>query len=116
MALTRKHLSKDGLLKIVRQSLRREKLEELKHSSYSWQDCIMSGLAIFGFKLPSLLQFEARKAEEPFIRRNLRTLYQVDKAPSDTCLRERLDRLSPNRLRRSFKAIFAQLQRGKVLD
>ena len=64
MALTRKHLSKDGLLKIVRQSLRREKLEELKHSSYSWQDCIMSGLAIFGFKLPSLLQFEARKAEQ----------------------------------------------------
>ena len=116
MGLTRKHLSKDGLLDVVRQSVRREKLEELKHSSYSWQDCIMSGLAIFGFKLPSLLQFETKKASEPFIRRNLRTLYKVDKAPSDTCLRERLDRLSPNRLRRSFKAIFAQLQRGKVLE
>ena len=116
MGLTRKHLSKDGLLDVVRQSVRREKLEELKHASYSWQDCIMSGLAIFGFKLPSLLQFEMKKASEPFIRRNLRTLYKVDKAPSDTCLRERLDRLSPNRLRRSFKAIFAQLQRGKVLE
>ena len=116
MALTRKHLSKDGLLKVVRQSLHREKLEPLKSSSYSWQDCIMSGLAIFCFKLPSLLQFETKKAAEPFIRRNLRTLYKVDKAPSDTCLRERLDRLSPNCLRRSFKAIFAQLQRGKVLE
>ena len=116
MGLTRKHLSKDGLLDVVRQSVRREKREELKHSSYSWQDCIMSCLAIFGFKLPSLLQFETKKASEPFIRRNLRTLYKVDKAPSDTCLRERLDRLSPNRLRRSFKAIFAQLQRGKVLE
>ena len=51
MGLTRKHLSKDGLLDVVRQSVRREKLEELKHASYSWQDCIMSSLAIFGFKL-----------------------------------------------------------------
>ena len=29
MGLTRKHLSKDGLLNVVRQSVRREKLKEL---------------------------------------------------------------------------------------
>ena len=47
----------------------------------------MSGLAVFGFKMPSLLQFEKDKASEPWIRRNLHTLYGVEKAPSDTCMR-----------------------------
>ena len=76
----------------------------------------MSGLAIFGLKFPSLLQFEKQAADEPWIRRNLRTLYRVDKAPSDTCLRERLDEISPRQLRRPFKQIFAYLQRGKALE
>jgi hypothetical protein len=75
----------------------------------------MSGLAIFGLKFPSLLQFEERKGDK-VIRRNLKNLYHVKEAPSDTCLRERLDMLSPKNFRRSFKTIFAFLQRGKVLE
>lgn len=51
----RKYLSADGLVKIVRHSLLREKFKELKDLIYTWQDCIMSGLAVFGFKMPSLL-------------------------------------------------------------
>jgi len=42
----------------------------------------MSGLAVFGFKFPSLLSFEKEIGSEPMIRRNLRTLYGVKKAPS----------------------------------
>ena len=116
MGFVRKHLSADGLVNIVRRGLRREKFRPLKQSPYSWEDCIMSGLAIFGLKFPSLLQFEKQAADEPWIRRNLRTLYRVDKAPSDTCLRERLDEISPRQLRRPFKQIFAYLQRGKALE
>ena len=70
----RKYLSADGLLTIVRHSLRREKFIECKRMEYSWEDCIMSGLAVFGFKMPSLLQFEKLKSSEALIRRNLRTL------------------------------------------
>jgi hypothetical protein len=87
---TRKYLSADGLHKTVKHSLLREQFKVIKNSEYSWQDCIMSGLAVFGFKMPSLLQFEKDKASEPWIRRNLRTLYGVEQAPSDTCMRERL--------------------------
>jgi len=76
----------------------------------------MSGLTVFGFKMPSLLQFEKDKASEPWIRRNLRTLYGVEQAHSDTCIRERLDIVSPRQLRRPFKKIFAYLQRGKALE
>jgi hypothetical protein len=116
MGFKRKYLSGDGLLEVVRHSLKKEALKEVKGSEYSWQDCVMSGLAIFGFKFPSLLQFEKQKTTEPLIRRNLRTLYKVEKAPSDTCLRERLDQLFPSQLRRPYKKIFAYLQRGKVLE
>lgn len=116
VSFIRKYLSADGLLKIVKHGLRREKFKVLKHSNYSWEDCIMSGLAIFGFKLPSLLQFEKAKSTEPYIRRNLRTLYGVESAPSDTCLRERLDDVLPTQLRRGFKQIFSYLQRGNALE
>lgn len=116
MGLVRKHLSGDGLVKIIKHSLHREQFKVIQNSEYTWQDCIMSGLAVFGFKMPSLLQFEKDKVAEPWIRRNLRTLYGVEQAPSDTCMRERLDVVSPGQLRRPFKKIFSYLQRGKVLE
>jgi len=59
----RKHLSADGLHKIVKHTLLREQFKVM-NSEYTWQDCIMSGLAVFGFKFPSLLQFEKDKAAE----------------------------------------------------
>ena len=116
MGFVKKYLSADGLLKIIKHGLRHEQFKQVKNSLYSWEDCIMSGLAIFGFKLPSLLQFEQKKSSEPLIRRNLRALYGVDKAPSDTTLRKRLDEISPQQLRRGFKQIFAYLKQAKALD
>ena len=100
MGFVRKYLSADGLLSIVKHGLRREQFKVMKNTEYTWEDCIMSGLAVFGFKMPSLLQFEKDKVAEPLIRRNLRTLYGVEKAPSDTCMRERLDVITPQQLRR----------------
>jgi hypothetical protein len=58
VGFVRKYLSADGLLGIVKHSLRREKIKDIKNTSYTWEDCIMAGLAVFGFKMPSLLQFE----------------------------------------------------------
>lgn len=116
MGFVRKYLSAEGLVGIVRHFVTREALSPLIGSEYSGQDCVMSGLAIFGFKCASLLQFEKKKASEALIRRNLRTLYKVKKAPSDSCLRERLDRVPPQKLRKPFKKIFSYLQRGKALE
>lgn len=87
----RKYLSADGLIKIVQQSILLEKFKELKNPTYIWKDCIMSGLAVFGFKMPSLLRFENDKDSEPWLRLNLRTLYRVEEAPSDTTMSERID-------------------------
>jgi len=116
MGFVRKYLSADGLVRVIRHNLLQQKLKPVMGSEYSWQDCFMSGLAIFGFKCPSLLQFEKMLSSEAMIRRNLRTLYKVKKAPSDTTLRERLDQVPPEYFRSCFKKIFSYLQRGKALE
>lgn len=113
----KKYLSASGLLAIVRKSFLKikEPLGSVKEGRIPLVDCLMSGLALFGLKFPSLLQFDQRK-DEAIIRHNLTTLYQVEKAPSDTYMRERLDIIDPFYLRPAFCKLFAHLQRGKVLE
>jgi hypothetical protein len=50
-------------------------------------DHLMSGLAMFGLKYPSLLQFERDRREAATTRVNLKTLYGIERAPSDTRFR-----------------------------
>ncbi len=76
----------------------------------------MSGLAVFGLKYPSLLKFDRDARGEGTVRSNLKSLYGVGRAPSDTAMRERLDKVDPGLLRPAFKAVFAALQRGKGLE
>lgn len=78
-------------------------------------DCLMSALAMFGLKFPSLLQFDTH-ADAKIVKHNLQTLYHVKKVPSDTYMREKLDKLDPTALRGAFTTIFSLLQRGKVLE
>ena len=81
-------------------------------------DCLMSGLALFCLKKPSLLQFEksVRLNKRPGRARNLKSLFGVKRIPSDTWQRVRLDDVDPRSLRPCFKRIHTALQRGKVLE
>lgn len=115
MGYIRKHLSAPALFESVRRSFSKAKFKSLRSSPYSWQDCLMSALAVFNLKFPSLLKFMDSQ-DKPFIRRNLRSLYGVTNVPSDTQLRERLDLLLPKQIRGPFKVIFGHLQRSKVLE
>ncbi len=78
-------------------------------------DHLMSGLAIFGLKYPSLLQFDHDRSEE-LTRSNLKSLYSIQQAPSDTYLRERLDEVDPVCLRKNYTQLLHLLQRGKGLE
>jgi hypothetical protein len=78
-------------------------------------DYLMSGLAIFSLKFPSLLQFDEHMNEQ-LIKDNLKNLFQVEQAPCDTQLRTKLDTIDPKLLRKPFKAIVAAVQRGKALE
>ena len=113
----RKYLSIKGLLGSIHKSFVKigQRSSENSVGRMSLPDCLMTGLAIFGLKFPSLLKFDIGKREAQ-VKKNLRTLYGVSDIPSDTYLRERLDEVLPGSLRRPFNKILALLQRGKELE
>ena len=113
--LLRKTLSAPGLLRVVRACFD-EVNDPVSGRRFSLSDCLMSGLAVFGLKYPSLLQFERDARTDEVVRANLKRLYGIERAPCDTALRERLDEVDPRELRGVFKRVFAQLQRGKGLE
>ncbi len=107
----RKTLGAPGLLRIARDCF--DRIENpVASRGLTLTDCLMSALAMFGLKYPSLLRFEQDARGEERIRSNLKSLYGVERAPSDTAMRERLDQVDPRALRRAFKRVFAALQRG----
>jgi len=117
MQMIRKHLWIKDILTVVRQKF--EKIQDTtaqRSRDYSLTDCLMSGLAIFGMKYPSLLQFDTDARHDEVVKANLNSLYQIKQAPCDTQLRERLDVIDPNQLQRGLNAIITQLQRGKALE
>ena len=110
----RQSVSIPGLLKTTRQVF--EQIPDSKSSSsISLTDHLMSGLAIFGLKYPSLLQFDQDRNMD-LTRSNLKSLYGIKKAPSDTYLRERLDEVDPASLRKNYTQLLQVLQRGKGLE
>ena len=115
MRKLRKALSAPGLLSAIRKQFCRVPDHRSGRPSIALADALMSGLAIFGLKCPSLLQFD-RQRRDPVEAHNLRTLYGVERVPCDTQMREILDGVDPSLLRPAFKAVFSLLQRGKGLE
>lgn len=117
MSSFRKHLSAPGLLSTIYRQFSKvtDPREFTKDVTISITDHLMSGLAVFGLKCPSLLDYD-RKRSDNVIAQNLRDLYHVNNPPSDTYLRERLDDVDPEYIRPAFKRIFASFQRGKGLE
>ena len=111
----RKHLSKPGLLQEVRSCFEAIS-DEVRGRKYGLADYLMSGLAVFSLKFPSLLQFDRQARSVETIRSNLGSLFGVQEVPSDSGLRKRLDPLDPGVLRPAFRRVFRQLQRGKALE
>lgn len=111
----RQWLSAPGLLHSMRQAFSRVK-DPLagRARQYHLTDCLMSGLAVFGLKCPSLLDFDEKRRDD-VVCHNLKTLYGVQQAPCDTQLRKRLDDINPGLLKHAYKAGFRAAQRGKVL-
>ena len=113
----RKYLSVPGLLNTIFQQF--SKIPDVRSFSREIKipliDHLMSGLAVFGLKCPSLLDFD-KKRSDGIIAQNLRDLYHVKNPPSDTYLRERLDQVDPDSLRSAFTKVFASFQRGKGLE
>lgn len=110
----RQSLGIPSLLKNMRQLF--DKVPDPKpNAKIPLSEHLMSGLAIFALKYPSLLQFDQDKNNE-IIFHNLQTLYGIQQPPCDTYLRERLDEVDPKYLRKNYTKLLHLLQRGKGLE
>ena len=111
----RREVSIPGLLSVARRAFAAIP-EHKQRCQIPLVDHLMSGLAVFGLKSPSLLPFDQDSRAEKVTRHNLRQLYGIERAPCDTSLRERLDEVDPEHLRAAYKRLFRCLQRGKGLE
>jgi len=107
----RKHLCADSLFRLLHENFANSADDCVDEVEIPLDDALMSAFAMFSLKAPSLLAFDKQRAEG-----NLQTIYGIERVPCDTRMRERLDPLSPESLRPSFKLVFRQLQRGKALE
>jgi hypothetical protein len=108
----RKHLSADGLFKMVKKEFKKIKDHRPINVEIPLEDALMSGFALFSLKDPSLLAFDERR-QTP---KNLKRVYGINRIPSDTQMRIILDDVNPEGIRPLFKRVFQQLQRGKELE
>lgn len=107
----RKHLSADALYSLIGDGFARVPDLRRPGSTIPLRDALMSAFAMFSLKDPSLLAFDERRSDG-----NLKRLYGIGRIPSDTQMREILDQVDPEHLRREFGDVFRQLQRGKALE
>lgn len=107
----RKHLSADPLYKLLHESFERVPDPRGEGSPIRLPDALMSGLALFALKDPSLLAFDKRRQDE-----NMKRLFHIERVPSDTQMRTILDEVDPLELRPAFRDVFRQAQRGKALE
>ena len=82
-----------------------------RDGDYTIADAVLSGIAMFSLKDPSLLAFQDRRKDQ-----NMKNLYRIQNVPSDTQMRTILDPLEPDSLRPLFHDVFRELQRGKALE
>jgi hypothetical protein len=77
---------------------------------YSIADAVMSAVAMFSLKDPSLLAFQERRNDH-----NMKNVYRIQQIPSDTRMRELLDPIEPDLIRPLFNGVFRKLQRSEGL-
>jgi len=99
----RKRLSADALFRSIRESFHDIRDPRTGTPDISLPDALMSGLAVFALKDPSLLAFDQRRQQD---EQNLRMIFHMEHVPSDTRLREILDPVAPEQIRPTFRNVF----------
>ena len=113
MPATRKRLSADALFRNIQQDFEKIPDPRIGKSPISLADTLMSGLAMFALKDPSLLAFDQRRQKD---EKNLQMIFHMQDVPADTTMRETLDPLDDEQLRPAFRNIFTSLQRDGGLQ
>jgi hypothetical protein len=99
----RKRLSADALFRNIRQSFQEVGDPRTGDATITLPDALMSGLAMFALKDPSMLAFDQRRQAD---EKNLQMIFRMDNVPCDTRMREILDPVDPEHLRPAFRNVF----------
>jgi len=99
----RKRLSADALFRNIRQSFQDVADPRTGDATITLPDALMSGLAMFALKDPSMLAFDQRRQAD---EKNLQMIFGMDNVPCDTRMREILDPVDPEHLRPAFRNVF----------
>jgi len=110
--ISRAYLSMDALLGAVRAIFKNINDHRPREGKISLADALMSALAMFLLKDPSLLAFDGRRQSDDG---NLKRIFGIGEVPCDTHMREILDPTEPKSLRPAFLNLFNRLQRGGAL-
>lgn len=109
----RKHLNADTLYATIRKDFAEVDDHRARNAKIPLADALMSGFAMFALKDESLLSFDDRRCTQP---ESLHAVFGVGVIPCDSQMRTILDEIAVEHLRRPFRSIFHQLQRGKALS
>ena len=99
----RKRLSADALFRNIQQIFQKIPDPRTGNSPISLADTLMSGLAMFALKDPSMLAFDERRQQD---EKNLQMIFHMENVPSDTTMREILDPVDHEQFRPAFRNVF----------
>jgi hypothetical protein len=108
----RTHLNADAMIAAIRKDFDKVPDHRARNAKIPLADVLMSCFAMFSLKDTSLLDFDKRREGEP---ESLHSVYGIGIIPCDSQMRTILDETAVEYLRRSFRTVFHQLQRGKML-
>lgn len=103
----------DELIKLVRDGFKSISDHRGYNATFSLEDLLSAGFAIFSLKDPSLLAFRhqfSRRSE------NLKRIYGIEQIPEDTALREGLDGVDPVVLQAQFKPLVDRLRQEGMVE
>ena len=112
----KKHLNFTALREVAQASFAAVPDGRAANVSNSIRDVMSAGLAVTYFQSPSLLDFQ-RNMESKHQKNNLRSMFDVNKIPTDTGMRQIIDSVdTETAFRPIYKECFMRLQRGKHLE
>lgn len=109
----RESLKMDKLLSLSRKDFEGIVDHRASNSQHLLPDVLMSGLAMFSLKYPSLLDFEQQTVAE---RENLHHLFGVKRLCSDAQMRKILDEVSPASISELYPNLFKELGRAGLVQ
>ncbi|PHR26384.1 MAG: transposase, partial [Desulfotalea sp.] len=80
----RKNLNADSLFAAIREDFRKIQDKRGANSTIALDDVLMSGLAVFQLKRPSLLAFDKQRKKAP---QNLHSMFGITNIPCDSQMR-----------------------------